>query len=63
MIATMAPKLQKFYEDYWPHEIIVDLVEMFLKKVRQKRYEIVKSLMTCKLKEGEYVCAHVQRIQ
>ena len=63
MIATMTPKLQKTYEAYWPYELNLALSQMFHKKERQEHYEVVKSIMACKLKEGEYVCAHVQKIK
>lgn len=36
---------------------------MFHKKERQELYEVVKSLMACKLKKGAYVCAYVQNMQ
>lgn len=52
MVATMEPELQNFYEDYRPYEMCLDLAEKFHKKAREERYEVVKSLMTCKLKEG-----------
>ena len=62
MVSIMIPKLQKFYEDYWPYEINLDLVEKFPKRARQEKYEVVKALMACKLKERESVCNHVQRM-
>ena len=37
----------------------LDLVEKFHKKLRKERYEVVKDLVACKLKEGEYVCNNV----
>lgn len=63
MIVTMAPYLQKSYEDYWSYEINQTLGKMFYKKSRQECYEVVKTLMACKLKEGEFVCVHVQKMQ
>ena len=58
IIATMALELQKTYEDYWSCELNMALSQMFYKKARQERYEVVKSLIECKLKEGEYMCTH-----
>ena len=63
MVATMTPELQRFYEDYWLYEMNKDLVEKFRKRASQERYEVVKSLMACKLKDGESVCNHVQKMQ
>ncbi|XP_023765203.1 uncharacterized protein LOC111913730 [Lactuca sativa] len=63
MVATMEPKLGKFYEDYWSYKMALDLAGMFHKKARQNRFEVVKSFMMCKLKEGETVFPHVQKIQ
>ena len=48
----MAPELDNFYEDYWPYEMIFDHEGKFHKKERQERYKVVKSIITCKLKEG-----------
>lgn len=39
------------------------LSKMFLKKARQELYKFVKALMACKLKDREFVCAHVREIQ
>lgn len=63
MVATMTPELQRFYEDYWPYEMNKDLAEKFRKRARQEKYEVVKSLMACKMKDGESVCHHVQKMQ
>lgn len=41
----------------------MDLARMFHKKKRQENYEVIKSLMVYKLKEGECVCSHVQKMQ
>ena len=63
MVATMTPELWRFYEDYWPYEMNKDLVEKYHQRARQEKYEVVKALMAWKLKEGELVCNHVQRMQ
>ncbi|KAI3739943.1 hypothetical protein L2E82_30357 [Cichorium intybus] len=63
MVATMVPELQRLYEDYWPYEMNKDLMEKFHKRARQEKYEVVKALIACKMKEGESVCGHVQRMQ
>ncbi|XP_023763647.1 uncharacterized protein LOC111912145 [Lactuca sativa] len=63
MVATMTPKLQKFDEDYWPHEMNKDLIEKYHKQACQAKFEVVKSLMACKMKHGEFVYGRVQRMQ
>ena len=62
MVTTMVLELQKFYEDYWPYEILLDIARKFHKKARQERYKVVKALIACKLKDGESVRNHVQRV-
>lgn len=61
MIETMAFDLQKSYENYWSYKINVALAQMFHEKMMQVYFEVIKALMACKLKEGEYVCTHVQK--
>ena len=39
------------------------LGQIFHKIARQEHYEVVKALMVCKIKEGEYVFALVQKMQ
>lgn len=63
MITTMAPELSKFYKDYLPYEMALDLAGMFYEKTRQERFKVVKSLMGGKVKEGESVFPHMQKIQ
>ena len=29
IVATMTPKLQRFYKDYWPYEMCQDLMEKY----------------------------------
>ena len=61
MVTTIAHKLQRIYEDYLLYEMSNELVEKYQKIAHQEKYEMVKSLMACKMKEGELVCNHVQR--
>lgn len=63
MVETRAYELQRLYEDYRPYTISLDLDEKFHKKARKERYEVIKSLLACQLKEGESVCTHAQRMQ
>lgn len=53
MVATMTHELSCHYEDYWPYEMNKDLMEKYHKRARQEKYEVVKSLITIKMKEGE----------
>ncbi|KAI3723297.1 hypothetical protein L2E82_34775 [Cichorium intybus] len=63
MIATMNPELQRIYEDYWPYEMHRELAEKFRKQERIERCEVVKDFTNSKPKDGESICAHVQRMQ
>ena len=38
-------------------------MEKYHQRARQERYEIVKSLITTKMKDGESVMIHLQRMQ
>ena len=62
MIATMTTKLQKSYEDYYPFEMYQDLMERCHQKARQERYEIIASMITTKMKDGEPITAHLQKM-
>ncbi|KAI3767607.1 hypothetical protein L2E82_17860 [Cichorium intybus] len=63
MIATMNPELQRIYEDYWPFEMHKELAEKFRKQERIERCEVVKDFTNSNPKDGESICAHVQRMQ
>ena len=63
MIATMTSELQKLYEDYWTYDMHQDLMEKYHQSERQERYKIVSSLITTKMKEGESITTHLQRMQ
>lgn len=56
LIATMAPELQKTYDDYWPYDVNLALSNMFLKRI-EKIYEVVKAFMARKLKDRQSVCS------
>ena len=63
MLATMSSELKKCFENVGAFDINVQLMEMFQEQARQERFEIVKSLMACKQKEGTSVCAHVIKMK
>ena len=60
MVNTMIPQLLRFFKDYCPYEMNNDHVEKYHKRAHQEKYEVVKSPMASKMKEGEYVCNKVQ---
>ncbi|CAH1435647.1 unnamed protein product [Lactuca virosa] len=63
MMATMTAELQKSYEDYYPFEMHQDLMEMYHQSARQERYEIISSMITTRMKDGEPITGHMQKMQ
>lgn len=63
MLATMTPELQKSYEDFYPYEMHQHLMERYHQSVRQERYEIIVSMITTTMKDGESITAHLQQMQ
>ena len=63
MVATMTPELQRFYKDYWPYKTNKHLVEKYHQRARQEKYEMVKSFITSKMKDGDSASSHLQRMQ
>lgn len=63
MLATMSPELQKSFENVVEFEINEQLKEMFQEQARQERIEIVKSLMSCKHQDGNFMCVHAQKMK
>ena len=63
MVATITPKLQRFYEDYCPYKMCKDLMEKYHQRARQERYELVRSFITTKMKDGESITTYLQRMQ
>ena len=63
MLVTMTVELQKSYEDMYPYEMHQDLLDRYHQSARQERYEIITSMITTKMKEGESVTAHLQKMQ
>ena len=59
MLATMTAELQKSYEDYYPFEIHQDLMDRYHKSARQERYEIISSMITTRMKDGEPITDHI----
>ncbi|KAL7597476.1 hypothetical protein Lser_V15G30016 [Lactuca serriola] len=63
MLATMTTELQKSYEDCYPYEMHQDLVDRYHQSTRQKRYEIITSMITAKMGNGESLTVHLQKMQ
>jgi hypothetical protein len=59
MLATMSSELPKQYEYTDAHTMVVGLRGMFMNQARVERYEISKSLFSCKIAEGSPVSPHV----
>ncbi|KAL1217162.1 hypothetical protein V5N11_021495 [Cardamine amara subsp. amara] len=60
MLATMNSDLQKQYENVAsPIEMITSLKAMFREQARAERYQMVKSLVECKLPKDAPVSPHV----
>jgi len=63
MLASMESDKRELYETMEsPIEIINDLKDNFEERTRVERYDTVKSLLRCKLHEGNPVCRHVNVI-
>ncbi|KAL7585481.1 hypothetical protein Lser_V15G45906 [Lactuca serriola] len=63
MLATMTTELQKSDDDYYPFEMHQDFMERYHQSTRQKRYEIIASMITTKMKDGESITTHLQKMQ
>ena len=59
----MTAELQKSYEDFYPFEMHQDLMERYHQSAHQERYEIISSMITTKMKEGESITTHLQKMQ
>ena len=58
LVVTITPEIQRFYVDYWSYKMNKDLMEKYHQRARQERYEIVKSLITSKMKDEESITTH-----
>lgn len=63
MLATMSYEMQKSFESLGAFDINGKLKEMFQEQARQERIEIVKSLMSCKHQDGNFMCVHAQKMK
>ena len=63
MTATMTAELQKSYEDFYPYEMHLDLMERYHQSALKERYEIISSMITARMKDGEPITGHMQKMQ
>ena len=63
MLAMMTAELQKSYEDYYPYEMHQDLMERYHQSARQEQYETITVMITTKMKDGESITTHLQKMQ
>ena len=63
MLATMTAELQKSYEDYYPFEMHQDFMERYHQSARQERYKIIASMIKTKMKDGESITTHLQKMK
>ena len=59
MLASMEPELQQQFEDIRAFDMIESLKGMFQVQARAERFKVWRSLMDCKLKEGDPLRPHV----
>lgn len=50
----------KYLENTWAYEMNLKLAEIFQQRERKECFDISKDLTSCKLKDGGFVCTHVQ---
>ena len=62
MLATMAPDLQKRFEDQSSFLIMDQLSKMFLEQARVERYRVTRSLLQCRMSEGSSVSSHILKM-
>ena len=59
MLACMEPDLQQQFENVEAYDMIENLKSMFQMQARTERFNVWRSLMDCKLKEGDPLSPHV----
>ncbi|CAH1418453.1 unnamed protein product [Lactuca virosa] len=63
MLATMTAELQKSYDEFYPFEMHMDLMDRYHQSACQERYEIISSMITTRMKDGEPITGHMQKMQ
>lgn len=59
MLACMSPELQKRFEFHNACDMIRELDALYKQKARSERFDIMKTVMECKMAEGSSVGEHV----
>src|SRR3954462_8702211 len=59
MMASKEPELQQQFEDIRAFDMIESLKGMFQVQARNERFKVWRSLMDCKLKEGDPLSPHI----
>ena len=62
LLATMSSELQSQHEDMNPKDIIMHLRELYGQQARIERYRIAFALFACRMKEGQSVAQHAQKM-
>ena len=62
LLASMGSESQCQYEDMNPKDIIMHLRELYGQETRIECYRIASALFACRMKEGQSVAQHVQKM-
>ena len=62
LLASMSSELQCQHEDMKPKDIIMHLRELYGQEVRIERYRITSALFACRMREGQSVAQHAQKM-
>ena len=63
MLAMMIPELQKNLVDLAAYDMSEQLKAMFQQQARHERFEVMRSLITCRMQEGTSISAHVLKMK
>ena len=58
----MSSELQRQHEDMKPQDIIMHLRELYGQEARIERYRIASALFACRMRKGQSVAQHAQKI-
>ena len=62
MLACISPELQKCFEFHNARDMIWELDALYKETVRSERFDIMKTVMDCKMAEGSLVGEHVVKM-
>ena len=62
MLSCMSPELQKRFEFHKPRDMIRELDALYKETARSERFDIMKTMMECKMAEGSSVGEHVVKM-